>query len=147
MKTINILFLFLIFLTSCDANKEDEQPDCSAVLCAVLEVKIELIDADTDLNYIDSIQIPSTDIVLKEEDLNINDWGLIKDNEEESIIILGVKDTFSITVPNKKSISIIMTRAAPKTNNCCDFGNIENGKAVNHESFYDALSNTLTIKI
>lgn len=147
MKIINILFLFLILLTSCDENKEDELPDCSAVSCLAFEIKIELIDADTDLNYIDSNQLSLTDIVLSEEDLNIDYWEIINNNNEESIIVLGFIEAFSITVPNEESIAVILTEKPSEANDCCGFVGVEKAETIKQESFYDEFSNTLTIKI
>lgn len=148
MKLITLLISTLILILSC--NNDDNNPDCSAALCAALVIKIELIDKTDDTNYIDknNFYIDNFEVSFTENSNIIPPTIILsKTQDGKSIIILSFVEMSSIIVDGKENISITMEASKPKTNNCCDQGQIEKANSTSHDSYYDIDSNTLTVRI
>ncbi len=152
MKLIILFVSSLILCISCknDDDQNLNKPDCSTVLCASLELRIELIDKTDNSNYIDKnkLDINNFDIIFKDAP-NRNPPAIVlsKDENGESIIILSVIDMASIIVNDQENTSITMEVSKPKTNNCCDLGQIEKADSTSHDSLYNFDSNRLMVKI
>lgn len=151
MKLLTLLLSTLILFLSCNNDDNSNNPDCSAVLCAALVIKIELIDKTDDTNYIDKNNFDKDNFdVSFTENSNINfpeNILLSKTQNGKSIIILSFTGISSIIVNGKENISINVEVSKPKTNNCCDQGQIEKANSTSHDSYYDIDSNTLTVRI
>lgn len=127
MKKIVLLLYILALVTSC--NETSKEPDCSAVLCEALELNIRLIDSETKENYILNEEISIDDI--KVTDFNnepiLFEFNFSKENNIGSISIREVsKEEVRLSIKGKNVIDVSFMYNLPKTNQCCDFGSIEN---------------------
>lgn len=148
MRKIVLSFLTLLAI-SCDKN--DNTPDCSAVDCISLAIYVKLINSKTSNNYIQENNLTSDNISI----INVNNesisFFILPESESiynKTIAIVPNQLNQTISVENLTEILLLYEITPPKTNSCCDFGDIENLEVTSeYSSEFDDNVNMLTIYI
>ncbi|PKQ46694.1 hypothetical protein [Confluentibacter flavum] len=147
MKGI-LIVLFFILVVGCETN-ESNKPDCSAVLCAALTISVNIIDEETNDNYIIENKITKNDIEVTNSKNESNYFELVSNPtspyngtillyaSHENTLVLNIKNLDEMTIPYEVS--------SPKTNECCDLGDIENLMVDNYPFEFDSELKKLTI--
>ena len=145
------VFYFLLFVLGISCNSSEDSLDCSSVLCEALSIDIKLIDEKTGGNYIDENELELSDFVASLENsdtLSNSSFFIYKNEKGESILNMLFVSKASINIEKEnKVISLVMIKSDPKTNTCCDFGNIEDVSVTNYKSDYNSQNRSLTINL
>ncbi|MEP3836389.1 MAG: hypothetical protein ABJM36_02025 [Algibacter sp.] len=141
LKKLTLLF-FVIAIVSC--NSDNSIPDCSTVLCAAPFLSINLIDTDTNENFVLNNNITEESIEIQDENENTIEFTLIESNgllyvekDEDK------KGILNITINEVLAISFGYDTTLPLTNACCDFGELKN--IVIENKLYEIEGNTIII--
>ncbi len=137
-----IYAMSFLMLVTC---KNDDNVDCSVVTCPVRSVNIFFVDKTTQDNIIlrDKLIKDNFSIIDKEKktikfSINESTGLLFAENTD-------IKDTYDIYINSEKITTLSFDTSAPKTNNCCDNGDLINvtvtGKAFSLEE------NIISIKL
>ena len=147
MKQI-ICILLTLLLTNCKAD-DSNTPDCSAVLCAAFNLNIKIINTETNSNYVIDNDLDKSDIEIKNnenEPINFNLVALPTSTFNGSIIFFATASNYpTISIKNLDDIVVSYTIIQPQTNECCDFGTIENLVVDDYQFEFNSETNRLIV--
>lgn len=118
IKKIIYLAVITLFI-SCETN--NAVPDCSAVLCSMPYVAINLVDKSTDSNYILQNSFNEENILIHNATNNI-EFHLEKTNGWLFVYKKNKEDSFEIQINSEIITTISFETTDPNKNVCCDFG-------------------------
>lgn len=126
MKKFILIFICFI-LTNCNDN--DNVIDCSSVSCISLAYYIKVENKETGVNYISENNLTKNDISIKTEEGHSIEFIIVQNSENNEY-----NNTIAVTISSSKNetisikgisdIGITYKLTPKKTDNCCDFGNI-----------------------
>ncbi|KJD33381.1 hypothetical protein PK35_05850 [Tamlana nanhaiensis] len=150
MKKIAI-YLFALIILSCN-NSDDNTPDCSTVDCAVVGLFIKVIESNSGENFIENHAITTEDITVTSNENEAISFSVYGDSSTQYKHTIATSffssEDLIIDIENLESIRVSYDRIEPKTNQCCDFGDIENVEVTSNQNFeFDEDLNILTIFI
>lgn len=137
-----LLSFIIIIVLSCSESSNDS-PDCSAVLCAAPSIFTNLIDNSTKENIIIQNNLTEENIVVRDASKQNIEYAII---EETGLLIISKKDlkgSIEIEIDSKIITEFSYDTSAPKTNNCCDFGELT--EIIVTDKPFNLESNTITI--
>ena len=140
IKQLAYLTLITLFV-SCNSN--DDNPDCSAVLCAEPTIIINLIDSATNENIIIQNNISEDDIIISDTSETPLNLYISKSN---GFLFISKRDEIAaldIELNSEVITSISYKTSAPSTNTCCDFGSLTD--VIITENTYNIENNTITL--
>ena len=118
-------------------------PDCAAVLCEAPMVIVNLIDDITKENIIIKNNTTKESIIIQNTSQNLVEFRINETNGYLYANRNNSEDTFEIKIDSKPTATISYKTAHPKTNECCDFGELVD-VAVDNKSF-EIEGNKITI--
>ncbi len=140
MKKIIYLLVFAIIL-SCDEN----QVDCSTVNCQAPQIIVNLIDNDSKENFILLNMLDKENISVQNSS-EVEIGFLIEENTGLLIIEKSnTSDTIEIQIAPDISLIISYDTSTPKTDACCDFGELKDVQIQNNT--FNVSKNTIIIEI
>lgn len=136
-----VYFVIITLLISC--KTDDGIPDCSAVLCAIPSITINLVDDTTNDNIILKNNITQESIHIKDTDDNTISFHL---KETDGSIFadrhIGA-NTYTLLIDSEIISKLSYDTSAPNTTKCCDVGDLINVNVENDT--FKVESDTLTI--
>ncbi|WNH10153.1 hypothetical protein [Thalassobellus suaedae] len=118
---------YLLLLTLFVNCKSDENiPDCSTVLCAAPMVVINLVDDTSKENYIIQNNIKEENIEIRDALENPVEFTINEANGLLFVIKHNTEDALEIQIDSEIIATISYNTSAPKTNECCDYGDLIN---------------------
>ncbi|WP_157804962.1 hypothetical protein [Confluentibacter lentus] len=143
-----LFIIFFILLIGCETN-DAAKPDCSAVLCAALTVSVNILDEETNANYIIENNISKDDIEIKNSKNESIYFELVSNTTSQyygTIILYASTENIQVlNIKNLDAITISYEVSQPKTNECCDLGDIKNLIVANNTFEFDSELKKLTI--
>lgn len=116
---------YLIIITLCICCKsDDDAPDCSLIDCITLDIVINLIDDVTKENIIIQNSFKEEDIIIRDASNNLKTFII---NQEQGLLIINKDNrnaSLEIVINSEVVTNFSYDISDPKTNECCDFGEL-----------------------
>ncbi|WP_372756502.1 hypothetical protein [Mariniflexile sp.] len=123
MKTkLSYLVLFTLFIC---CKSDEVMPDCSTVFCVAPYVAINLVDNTTLENFVIQNNIPKESILIYDSSQNQLDFSIFETTGILHINKKKLQDTIEIKITSELIATISYNTSNPRTNGCCDFGELQ----------------------
>lgn len=124
-------------------NNSDDKLDCSTVLCVQPSILINLMDSETNENLVLQNNISLEDILIQNETATEEEFSILESNGFLSIPKSSLTGSLNININSTHVAVVNYDTSIPKTETCCDSGNLIDVSVTNKTFELD--NNTVTI--
>ncbi len=120
-----LAYFAMITLFIC-CKSDNDTPDCSAVTCIVPHFMINMINDTTKENFIIQNSLSEGNITIQDASENQIKFSIIESNGFLFIEKKNQSGALEIFINSEIVANVSYNTSLPKTNECCDFGDLMN---------------------